>query len=157
MRTLKALIATRDAPTIQDGSIPFWRLAGSDLFLLANPEGRVVALDVTEKGLNKTGENYLKTSLPAGRYPPGGIPTDNCIGSPSPDPRWGWSRRQSSGIGGHRLRDRFAGSPSSWVGCGKRIVLLDDIHHRLYFFAGGRGRYRAKDRLRVTFYCLDGK
>lgn len=35
--TLKALMTTRDAPTIQDGSTPFWRLAGSDLFLLAEP------------------------------------------------------------------------------------------------------------------------
>jgi signal transduction histidine kinase len=62
--TLKALMTTRDAPTIQDGSTPFWRLAGSDLFLLANPEGRVVALDVTQKGLDReAAERYLKTSL----------------------------------------------------------------------------------------------
>src|SRR5579863_7302871 len=51
--TLKALMTTQDAPTIQDGSTPFWRLAGSDLFLLANPGGRVVALDVTRQGLNR--------------------------------------------------------------------------------------------------------
>ncbi len=62
--TLKALMTTGDAPTIQDGSIPFWRLAGSDLFLLANPEGRVAALDVTQTGLNReAAEGYIKTSL----------------------------------------------------------------------------------------------
>src|SRR5580692_8186351 len=62
--TLKALMTTRDAPTIQDGSTPFWRLAGSDLFLLADPEGRVVALDVTQKGLSRqAAEDYLRTSL----------------------------------------------------------------------------------------------
>jgi signal transduction histidine kinase len=62
--TLKALMTTRDAPTIQDGSTSFWRLAGSDLFLLADPEGRVVALDVTQKGLSRqAAEDYLRTSL----------------------------------------------------------------------------------------------
>src|SRR3984893_11730838 len=66
--TLKALMTTHDAPTIQDGSTPFWRLAGSDLFLLADPEGRVVALDVTQKGLDRgTAEGYLGTSLSAGQ------------------------------------------------------------------------------------------
>ena len=66
--TLKALMTTHDAPTIQDGSTPFWRLAGSDLFLLADPEGRVVALDVTQKGLDRgTAEGYLGTSLRAGQ------------------------------------------------------------------------------------------
>jgi signal transduction histidine kinase len=66
--TLKALMTTRDAPTIQDGSTPFWRLAGSDLFLLADPAGRVVALDVTQKGLNReAAEGFLGTSLHEGQ------------------------------------------------------------------------------------------
>ncbi len=66
--TLKALMTTRDAPTIQDGSTPFWRLAGSDLFLLADPAGRVIALDVTKQGLNReAAEGSLKTSLREGQ------------------------------------------------------------------------------------------
>jgi signal transduction histidine kinase len=66
--TLKALMTTRDAPTIQDGSVPFWRLAGSDLFLLADPGGRVVALDVTQKGLQRdAAEGELRTSLRQGQ------------------------------------------------------------------------------------------
>jgi signal transduction histidine kinase len=66
--TLKALMTTRDAPTIQDGSVPFWTLAGSDLFLLADTQGRVVALDVTQKGLDReTAEHYLGTSLHEGQ------------------------------------------------------------------------------------------
>jgi len=66
--TLKALMTTQDAPTIQDGSVPFWKLAGSDLFLLANPGGRVVALDVTQKGLNReVAEDSLRTSLREGQ------------------------------------------------------------------------------------------
>src|ERR1700693_5133011 len=64
----KALMTTRDAPTIQDGSAPFWRLAGSDLFLLANPAGRVVALDVTQQGLNsEAAEGFLRSSLHEGQ------------------------------------------------------------------------------------------
>jgi signal transduction histidine kinase len=66
--TLKALMTTHDAPTIQDGSTPFWRLAGSDLFLLADPEGRVVALDVTQRGLSReAAEGYLGNSLHDGQ------------------------------------------------------------------------------------------
>ena len=66
--TLKALMTTRDAPTIQDGSTPFWRLAGSDLFLLADPAGRVVALDVTKQGLDReAAESSLGTSLREGQ------------------------------------------------------------------------------------------
>ena len=38
--TLKALMTTAHAPTIQDASEPFWKLAGSDLFLLATPNER---------------------------------------------------------------------------------------------------------------------
>src|SRR5882757_8403229 len=49
--TLKALMTTRDAPTIQDGSLSFWKLAGSDLFLLADSRGKVMGLHVTRAGL----------------------------------------------------------------------------------------------------------
>lgn len=41
---LRALMTTQDEATIQDGSGALWPLAGSDLFALANPTGRVVAL-----------------------------------------------------------------------------------------------------------------
>jgi signal transduction histidine kinase len=62
--TLKALMTTYDAPTIQDGSAPFWKLAGSDLFLLTDPAGRVVALDARQVGLTREiSEKYVKTSL----------------------------------------------------------------------------------------------
>src|ERR1044071_8578293 len=42
--TLQALMTTAHAPTIQDGSEIFWKLAGSDLFVLAKPDRQVVAL-----------------------------------------------------------------------------------------------------------------
>src|SRR5260370_30509049 len=65
--TLKALMTTRDAPTIQDGSMPFWKLAGSDLLLLADPRGRVMALHVTRAGLDERGAgDHLAASLYVG-------------------------------------------------------------------------------------------
>jgi signal transduction histidine kinase len=42
--TLKALMTTEDAPTIQDGSATYWKMAGSDLFVLAKPDKRIMAL-----------------------------------------------------------------------------------------------------------------
>jgi len=50
--TLKALMTTNHAPTIRDGSLPFWQLAGSDLFVLANPKGEMMALHAERAGLN---------------------------------------------------------------------------------------------------------
>lgn len=41
--TLKALMTSGDAFTIQDGAAEFWHLSGTDLFVLADPTGRVVA------------------------------------------------------------------------------------------------------------------
>ena len=43
---LKAMMTTGHAPTIQDGSERFWKLSGSDLFVLAKPNRQVVALHV---------------------------------------------------------------------------------------------------------------
>jgi signal transduction histidine kinase len=41
--TLKALMTSGDDLTIQNGAADFWRLSGTDLFVLADPSGRVVA------------------------------------------------------------------------------------------------------------------
>ncbi len=48
--TLKAVMSTQHAPTIQDASEPFWKLAGSDLFLLAGMQGKVLGLHVAKPG-----------------------------------------------------------------------------------------------------------
>lgn len=47
---LKALMTTDDVLTIQDGSKRFWELAGSDLFVLADPDGRVLGFHVKKPG-----------------------------------------------------------------------------------------------------------
>jgi signal transduction histidine kinase len=65
--TLKALMTTQDAPTIQDGSESFWKLAESDLLVLAKPNRNVVALHITKPGWSaQTAERDLKRSTDAG-------------------------------------------------------------------------------------------
>jgi signal transduction histidine kinase len=50
---LRSLMTTHDATTIQDGSTPLWHLAGSDLFVLADRNGRVVALHTNAPGFTR--------------------------------------------------------------------------------------------------------
>ncbi|MGC2182964.1 MAG: HAMP domain-containing sensor histidine kinase [Terriglobales bacterium] len=50
---LRALMTTQHEATIQDASSGLWRLAGSDLFILADRTGRVVALHTTSPGLTR--------------------------------------------------------------------------------------------------------
>jgi signal transduction histidine kinase len=65
--TLKALMTTEHARTIQDASEPFWKLAGSDLFLLGNAERRVVGFHVSKKGwTSAVAERDLARSLEHG-------------------------------------------------------------------------------------------
>jgi signal transduction histidine kinase len=44
---VRALMTTHDAPTIQDASRALWQLSGSDLLLLADTSGKVMALQAT--------------------------------------------------------------------------------------------------------------
>ncbi len=57
---LRALMTTQHEATIQDASTDLWRLAGSDLFVLADREGRVVALHTTTPGFT---HEMAQTSL----------------------------------------------------------------------------------------------
>ena len=50
---LRALMTTHDEATIEDGSAPLWRLAGSDLFVLADRDGNVVALHTNSPGFTR--------------------------------------------------------------------------------------------------------
>ena len=65
--TLKALMTTEDALTIQDASEPFWKLAGSDLFLLARSDGNVLGFHVKKQGWSpRVAEADLKRSAEQG-------------------------------------------------------------------------------------------
>ena len=50
---LRALMTTEHAATIQDGSTDLWQLAKSDLFLLADRGGSVVALHTSAEGFSR--------------------------------------------------------------------------------------------------------
>ncbi len=61
---LRALMTTHDEATIQDGSAPLWKLAGSDLFVLADRSGTVVALHTNTPGFTREmAQKSLTSSL----------------------------------------------------------------------------------------------
>src|ERR1700686_4849934 len=65
--TLKALMTTEDALTIQDGSAAFWKLAGSDLFILARHDGEVEALHLSRPGWSAANAKHdLRRSIEQG-------------------------------------------------------------------------------------------
>jgi signal transduction histidine kinase len=65
--TLKAVMATQHALTIQDASEPFWKLAGSPLFVLASADGRVFGFHVSKPGWEASlAEEDLKKSIEQG-------------------------------------------------------------------------------------------
>ncbi len=65
---LRALMTTRHAPTIQDASADFWRLAGSDLFVLSDPAGKVMGLHTSAAGFTAdAAQASLSRTLESGR------------------------------------------------------------------------------------------
>src|ERR1700676_206562 len=65
--TLKALMTTQHALTIQDASTSLWKLGGSDLFVLATPDRQIVALHMTKAGLSSdVAGRDLKRSIEQG-------------------------------------------------------------------------------------------
>ncbi len=61
---LRALMTTRDEATIQDASTAKWQLAGSDLFVLADRSGAVVALHASSPGFTpQMAQQSLKASV----------------------------------------------------------------------------------------------
>jgi signal transduction histidine kinase len=68
--TLKALMTSGDDLTIQDGATEFWQLSGNDLFALAAPNGRVVAVYTKGSSVDTPLRQGLKTLLasPGKRY-----------------------------------------------------------------------------------------
>ena len=64
---LKAFMTTGHALTIQDASTSWWKLGGSDLFVLATPDRQIVALHMTKNGLpQEIAQRDLKRSVEQG-------------------------------------------------------------------------------------------
>lgn len=62
---VRALMTTHDAATIQDASRDLWRLAGSDLLLLADSSGRVMALQATPLEITvRQGQDFFPRGVP---------------------------------------------------------------------------------------------
>jgi signal transduction histidine kinase len=65
--TIKAVLATQHALTIQDASEPFWKLAGSQLFVLSSPDGQIYGFHVSEHGWDAAlAETSVKRSIEQG-------------------------------------------------------------------------------------------
>lgn len=61
---VRALMTTHDEATIQDASADIWRLSGSDLLVLADPAGNIVALRASAAGFARdTAQEALHRSL----------------------------------------------------------------------------------------------
>jgi len=57
---VRAMMTTHDAATIQDASRELWRLGGSDLLLLADASGKVMALQATSQELTvRAGQEFF--------------------------------------------------------------------------------------------------
>jgi signal transduction histidine kinase len=57
---VRALMTTHDAATIQDASRDLWQLAGSDLLLLADSSGKVMALQATPREITlRQGQDFF--------------------------------------------------------------------------------------------------
>jgi signal transduction histidine kinase/ActR/RegA family two-component response regulator len=64
---LRALMSTQDAATIQDESADIWKLSGSDLLVLANRTGKVVALQAKSKEFTREqAQESLQNSMQRG-------------------------------------------------------------------------------------------
>ncbi|HEV2178407.1 MAG TPA: ATP-binding protein [Terriglobia bacterium] len=64
---LKALMTSHDAPTIQDASTDYWRQMSSDLFVLGDRSGKLMALHSSAAGFTRDrAQSLLDRSLQAG-------------------------------------------------------------------------------------------
>jgi signal transduction histidine kinase len=64
---VRALMTTHDPATIQDASRDLWQLAGSDLLLLADSSGKVMALQATPQEITvRQGQEFFPTVMSNG-------------------------------------------------------------------------------------------
>ena len=62
---VRALMTTHDAATIQDAARDLWQLAGSDLLLLADSSGKVMALQAAPQEITvRQGQDFFPTVFP---------------------------------------------------------------------------------------------
>lgn len=65
---LKAVMTSRDTATIQDASTMFWELIGSELFVLSDGSGKLMALHTSKPGFTSAeAQESLERTLTAGK------------------------------------------------------------------------------------------
>jgi signal transduction histidine kinase len=109
---LKALMTTADARTIEDGGAEFWQLSRSDLFVLLDQSGKLVALYNRGNPLNRT-----KVEQALGRPPrmpdePMLLALDDHLYEIAMQPMWFGSRDKGTELGsvavGYAIDDQVA-------------------------------------------------
>lgn len=62
--SLKALMTTQDAATINDASLDFWKVSGSEIFFLGDRTGTIVAQHTNNPGINReTAQQLFRDAL----------------------------------------------------------------------------------------------
>src|SRR5207248_3007708 len=62
--SLKALMTTQDAATINDAALDFWKVSGSDIFFLGDRTGNIIAQHTNNSGITpETAQQLLRDSL----------------------------------------------------------------------------------------------
>ena len=104
---LRALMTTEHEATIQDASSGLWQLAGSDLFLLADRAGRVVALHTASPGLTREMAQKSLAFNPQRREFGALVVwwTASLRGFSAADLFWPGRGEPPAGFSGHRLRN----------------------------------------------------
>lgn len=109
---LKAVMTTRDAATIQDSSADLWRLAGTDLFVLADRSGNIVAYHSSGAGLTRAGAQEALRHSPDPSKSPYWWFGDGHLYEVFIQPVYFGAAAQNSPLGllalGHEIDDRIA-------------------------------------------------
>ena len=103
---LRALMTTQHEATIQDASTDLWRLAGSDLFVLADRTGKVVALHTATPGFSREMAQQSLNPVQSGRFEPVVVRCSAFVpGLSQANLCRSGSREQAAGIPRDRLRN----------------------------------------------------
>ena len=108
---IRALMTTHDSATIQDGSAEVWRMSGTDLLLMADRSGNVLAMRTRTTGfLARRRANAIASRSTAPKNEAGGLAAGICskLGTTYLFRRaWRWSTLGFLVIG-HEIQDRAA-------------------------------------------------
>ena len=117
----RAIMTSPDPVTIQDASQDVWQVAGSDLFVLVDRGGKVVALHTKTPGFTReAAEKYFQQSLDEGRESSHWWLGDHHLYQTFIEPIYRGSRTEGTLLGflviGYEINDRLAAEVSKVAG-----------------------------------------